>query len=87
MEYVSEVADVEVGDMVVTSGIDGIFPKGFSIGRVESVEKNGTAYKQILVRPAVDFSSLEEVLVVLTPSPAREAAQEQAPRAVEGRPR
>ena len=41
MEYVSEIADVVVGDVVVTSGIDGIYPKGFVIGRVESVEKNG----------------------------------------------
>lgn len=72
MEYVSEVSDVEVGDDVMTSGIDGIFPKGFVIGRVESVEKTGTAYKQIVVKPAVDFSSLEQVLVVLTPTPARE---------------
>jgi rod shape-determining protein MreC len=76
MEYVSEVSDVEVGDVVMTSGIDGIFPKGFVIGRVESVEKAGTAYKQggIVVKPAVDFSSLEQVVVVLTPTPAREAA-------------
>ena len=73
MDYVSEVADVETGDVVVTSGIDGIFPKGFVIGRVESVEKNGTAYKQIIVRPAIDFSSLEEVLVVLTPAASHDA--------------
>ena len=75
MEYVSEVADVMVGDVVVTSGIDGIFPKGFVIGRVESVEKGGGAYKHISVRPAVDFSSLESVLVVLTPTPAHDVAQ------------
>src|SRR5471032_3051790 len=71
MEYVSEVADVAVGDHVVTSGIDGIFPKGFVIGQVESVEKNGGAYKRIVVKPAVDFRSLEDVLVVLTPTPAQ----------------
>lgn len=75
MEYVSEVADLVAGDVVVTSGIDGIFPKGFVIGSVESVDKSGGAYKQITIRPAVDFRSLEEVLVVLTPTPAREAAQ------------
>ena len=79
MEYVSEIADIVVGDVVVTSGIDGIYPKGFVIGRVEKVEKSGPAYKQILVRPAVDFSSLEEVLVVLTPSVGREAALELTP--------
>jgi rod shape-determining protein MreC len=72
MEYVSEASDVAVGDAVVTSGIDGIFPKGFPVGRVETVEKNGPAYKRITVRTAVDFSSLENVLVVLTPTPAHE---------------
>jgi rod shape-determining protein MreC len=75
MDYVSEVADVIVGDLVVTSGIDGIYPKGYVIGQVESVEKSGTSYKTITVKPAVDFTSLEEVLVVLTPTPARETAE------------
>jgi rod shape-determining protein MreC len=76
LEYVSEVADVVVGDLVVTSGIDGIFPKGFTIGRVTAVDKSGGAYRQITVQPAVDFSTLEEVLVVLTPTPAQAAARE-----------
>jgi len=74
LEYVAEVSDVAVGDVVVTSGIDGIFPKGFIIGRVEAVEKSGGGYKEITVRPAVDFSRLEEVLVVVSPMPAAEAA-------------
>ena len=74
MEYVSEVFDVVVGDVVMTSGIDGIYPKGFVIGKVESIERAGGAYKRIAIKPAVDFSSLEEVLVVLTPTPARDAA-------------
>lgn len=78
MEYVSEVSDVVIGDTVVTSGIDGIYPKGFAIGRVEVVDKSGGAYRQILVRPAVNFSSLEEVLVVLTPTPAQELDAEPA---------
>jgi rod shape-determining protein MreC len=66
MDYVSTAADVVVGDTVVTSGIDGIYPKGLVIGRVESVDKTGG--RQITVVPAVDFSSLEEVLVVLSAS-------------------
>ena len=78
LEFVSETSDVVVGDVVVTSGIDGIYPKGFVIGRVEAVEKSSGAYKQIIVRPAVDFASIEEVLVVTTPTPAREAALEGA---------
>jgi rod shape-determining protein MreC len=69
MDYVSEVADVTVGDVVVTSGIDGIYPKGFIIGKVDAVEKSGTTFKRISVRPAVDFLSLEEVLVITTPPP------------------
>jgi rod shape-determining protein MreC len=72
LEYVSEAADVATGDLVVTSGIEGIFPKGFTIGRVDAVEKAGPAYKRITVKPAVNFSALEEVLVVLTPTPVRE---------------
>lgn len=74
MEYVSEVADIVVGDVVVSAGIDGIYPKGFVIGHVESIEKSGTSYKRIVIRPAVDFLALEDVLVVLTPAPAQEPA-------------
>ena len=75
MDYVSEIADVVAGDVVVTSGIDGIYPKGFVIGRVEAVEKSGGAYKRITVMPSVDFRSLEEVLVVLTPMPVQDARE------------
>jgi len=79
LEYVAETGDVVVGDVVVTSGIDNIYPKGLVIGRVESVDKNG-AYRQIIVRPAVDFSSLEEVLVILTPTAAKEVAAQESAR-------
>jgi rod shape-determining protein MreC len=74
LEYVSEVFDIVMGDLVVTSGIDGIYPKGFIIGTIEAVERVGGSYKRITIKPAVDFTSLEEVLVVLTPTPARDAA-------------
>jgi rod shape-determining protein MreC len=73
MQYVSEASDLVVGDLVVTSGIDTIYPKGLVVGRIETVEKNGPAFKKIVVKPAVDFTQLEEVLVVLTPTPAKEA--------------
>jgi len=70
LNYVSGTADVKVGDVVVTSGIDGIYPKGFVVGRIESVERGSGAFGAIAIRPAVDFSSLEGVLVVLTPPAA-----------------
>ena len=67
-EYVPGAADVQVGDRVVTSGIDGIYPKGFAIGQIESIHKGAGVFSAIVVKPVVEFSSLEEVLVVLTPS-------------------
>jgi rod shape-determining protein MreC len=67
MDYVSNQADVTAGDAVVASGFDGIYPKGFPIGLVESTELTGSGSLRIRVRPAVDFASIEEVLVVTTP--------------------
>ena len=75
MEYVSETVDIAIGDVVVTSGIDGIYPKGFVIGRIERIEKSGGAYRRITLRPAVDFSRLEEVLIVVTPAVGHEVAE------------
>ena len=63
---------------MVTSGTDGIYAKGFVIGTVSAVQKNGPAYREILVRPTVDFSSLEDVLVVLTPTEGAAAAEASA---------
>ncbi len=67
MEYVAGTADVAVGDTIVTSGIDGIYPKGFVVGQIESVQRGAGEFSAIVVRPAVDFSALEAVLVVLAP--------------------
>jgi rod shape-determining protein MreC len=71
MRYVPGEADVKIGDLVVTSGIDGIYPKGFVIGTVDHVDRGLGDYHEIGVRPAVDFTRLEEVLVVRTPSAPR----------------
>jgi rod shape-determining protein MreC len=67
MDFVSTLADVQVGDRVVTSGLDGIYPPGFVIGDVTTVERAGGLYQTVKVRPAVDFSVIEEVLVVVDP--------------------
>jgi rod shape-determining protein MreC len=68
LDFISSTADIKVGDTIVTSGVDGIYPKGFLIGKVEKVERSGASYKNIQVQPAVDFSTLEDVLVVLPPT-------------------
>ena len=64
LHYIPALADVRVGDRVITSGIDGVYPKGFTVGEIESVEP-GTGTLNITVRPSVDFATLETVLVVL----------------------
>jgi rod shape-determining protein MreC len=79
MELVSNLLDVKTGDLIVTSGIDGIYPKGFAIGWVESVERTKGLYLNVAVKPAVDFGSLEEVLVVLVP-PRPAIEDEENPR-------
>jgi rod shape-determining protein MreC len=77
MEYVPGTADVKTGDLVVTSGIDGIYPKGFVIGTIDHADRGAGAYHEIVIRPAVDFSRLEEVLIVRTPPASRTAAAEE----------
>jgi rod shape-determining protein MreC len=76
MQYVPGTADVKTGDLVVTSGIDGIYPKGFVIGTIEHVDRGLGAFHEIVVRPAVEFARLEEVLVVRTPPASRGLLEE-----------
>ncbi|MEO7193030.1 MAG: rod shape-determining protein MreC [Vicinamibacterales bacterium] len=70
-EYVPVLADIQVGERVTTSGQDGIYPPGFLVGTVERVTRPSSAADRVItVRPAVDFSHVELVLVVLTaPAP------------------
>jgi rod shape-determining protein MreC len=72
LNHLPGAADIVVGDRVVSSGIEGIYPKGFVIGQIESIERQAGEFADVVVRPAVEFSSLEAILVVLTP-PAGEA--------------
>ena len=74
LDHVPGTADIKVGDRVVTSGIEGIYPKGFEIGQVESLERRAGEFSAVIIRPAVEFSSVEAVLVVLTESNLAAAA-------------
>ena len=66
LNYVVKSSEVAVKDRVVTSGLGGIFPKGLPVGEVLNVaDISGKLFKDIEIRPAVDFSKLEEVLVIL----------------------
>lgn len=64
MVYVPSFADVALGDRIVTSGIDGVFPKGIGIGEVQASEPAGIA-RAIVVEPEVQFPRLEEVLILV----------------------
>lgn len=65
LRYVPNYADVAHGDRVVTSGLDGIFPRGFGLGRVTAISQAPDGIQTIQVAPEIDFGGLEEVLIVL----------------------
>ena len=70
LNFINKSYEISVGDAVVTSGQDGIFPAGFLIGRVERAERGGgTTFKTIAIRPSVNFSHLSMVLVLIDAPP------------------
>lgn len=65
LKYVERTEDVKAGDLVVTGGLDNIFPKGFPVAIVESVEKKTFSVSlKVDLRPVVDPYTVEEVFVV-----------------------
>jgi len=65
MEYLSRDADIKRGDLVITSGLGSIFPKGIIIGKVVEIKKDTHAlFQEVIINPFVDFTKLEEVFVV-----------------------
>jgi rod shape-determining protein MreC len=92
MKYVGNDDEVKIGDRVVTSGMDRIFPKDLPVGIITQV-KPGGQYKQIRVRPSANVEKLEEVIVLLTtdplamkPEPAPSGPAAAAPASGPGRP-
>ena len=80
MRYVSGLERVDVGDYILTTGQDGIYPPGLSVGEVVQV-KRGTATQphQILVKPGAKLDQLEEVAVLLYHAPQRPAPEQTLP--------
>ena len=65
-KYALRKHDIAIGDIIVSSGLDGVFPKGLRIGHVSEVVKgNSGIFQDVVVTPFVDFEKLEEVLVVI----------------------
>jgi rod shape-determining protein MreC len=66
MDFVSMETTVRAGDIVITSGLGGVYPKGLVIGEVSEVERApGLLYQRIEVQPEGDIGGLEEVLVLI----------------------
>jgi rod shape-determining protein MreC len=80
MRYVSGLQKVDVGDYILTTGQDGIYPPGLSVGEVVQV-KHGTATQshEILIRPGAKLDQLEELAVLLYHPPPRPAPEQTLP--------
>ena len=68
LEYVPLQADVQVGDRVISSGTDGLYPRGVPIGTVVDVSPGGELFHAVRLAPAVDFGKLDSVYVLLADS-------------------
>ncbi|MEA1971078.1 MAG: rod shape-determining protein MreC [Thermodesulfobacteriota bacterium] len=66
LRYIQRSEDVKTGDIVVSSGLAGVFPRGLLIGKITVVDKGESRlFQKIMVHPATDITKLEEVLVIL----------------------
>ncbi|MCK9273945.1 MAG: rod shape-determining protein MreC [Syntrophales bacterium] len=65
LKYVPRTEEVAVGDVVVSSGLAGVFPKGLLLGEISEIKKSEAGlFQEIKVRPAVNVTKIEEVLVI-----------------------
>lgn len=65
LEYVSQDSDIQQNDELVTSGMDGVYPKGLPIGKVHEIRKDAFGlFEEAWVLPSADLSRLEEVIVL-----------------------
>ena len=65
MRYLPLNADVQIGDTVVSSGLGGVYPKGFIIGKVARIKRSGQSlFQEAEITPERDFFKLEEVFII-----------------------
>jgi rod shape-determining protein MreC len=80
MKYVPTVADVVPGDVVVTSGMDRIYPKGLLVGRVRSLGPPSGLFREVIVAPAAEVDRVERVLVARGAAPPLELTESVRPQ-------
>jgi rod shape-determining protein MreC len=81
LNNIATTSSVARGDSIESAGIDGIYPRGVPIGRVESVARGSKLFLEVRVAPSADFARLTDVLL-LTPSPAAKESPEVSRSAV-----
>ena len=65
-KYVLRKHEIRVGDAVISSGLDGVYPKGLHIGKISGViRRNAGIFQEVTLTPFVDFEKLEQVLIML----------------------
>ncbi len=65
-QYVLKKYEIQEEDTVISSGLDGVFPKGLRVGKVRSInQKKSGIFQEVVVTPFVDFEKLEEVIIIL----------------------
>lgn len=65
-KYIVRKADIRIGDTVISSGLDGLFPKGLRVGIISEISKPSSGlFQELKIRPFVDFARIEEVMVIL----------------------
>lgn len=81
LKFVKRTVPLELDDLVVTSGVGGVFPKGLPIGRIVAIERGQGLFQYAAVEPTVDVGVLEEVLVTREPAAVPPAPAPEAPDA------
>jgi rod shape-determining protein MreC len=89
LKYLLRTDEVMVGDVVVTSGLSGSFPKGLTVGEIRRVEKKGYGIFQYAeLVPSVDLTRLEEVLIIVESSlPPQEEKEKKTKKIPRGSPK
>ena len=83
MRYVAGSFDVQPGQVVYTTGQDGIYPPGLKIGEiVEVISGSATTPHRIFIRPSAGLTSMQEVAVLLYEPPAKSEFEQKLPNAV-----
>lgn len=79
LQFIPLQADLEVGDRVVTAGIDGVYPRGIPVGVVTRAEPGSELFYEVELMPAVDFGAVDHVYILereLLPEDLRDPAAE-----------